>query len=200
MGRNAIASYGDVSLAVVKRRDAKTLQVLLESQRAWLSPWEATVPGMRSLPNARWLISGLLAAHKEQTALPLVIFYRDELVGQINVSNILCGSVSSATLGYWISSEVAGRGIMPLAVALTIEHCFSELGLHRIEIDIRPENQASLRVVQKLGLRHEGTKLRFIHIDGAWRDHEVFAMTKEEFSSSFVTRLGKEHTQKNLAQ
>lgn len=200
MGRNTIASFGDVSLALIRRRDAKTLQMLLTSQRAWLSPWEATVPGMRSLPNAKWLISGLLAAYREKSALPLVIFYKNSIVGQINVSNILYGSVSSATLGYWISKEVAGRAIMPLSVALTIEYCFLELGLHRIEIDIRPDNQASLRVVQKLGLRHEGTKLRFIHIDGAWRDHEVFAITKEEFSSDFVTRAGNEHTQKNLAQ
>lgn len=198
MQNNFVASYQDVAIRLVRRRDAKKLQELLQRDRAWLGPWEATTPGLRSLPNARWLISGLLEAHRDQSALPLVILYKGEIVGQLNVSNILYGSVSSATLGYWIAKGVAGKGIMPLSVALTIAHCFFELGLHRIEIDIRPENHASLRVVQKLGMRHEGTKLRYIHIDGAWRDHEVFAITKEEFSEELIARLGTEHTQKNL--
>ena len=61
------------------------------------------------------------------------------------------------------------------AVALLIDHCFTEVGLHRVEIDIRPENGASLRVVDKLGLRREGFYERYLDIDGAWRDHVAFA-------------------------
>lgn len=198
MERDLLSSFGSVSLRLIKRRDAKLLQDLLITQRDWLEPWEATIPGMRSLPNAKWLISGLLAAHRDETALPLVILYEGELVGQLNISNILYGSVLSGTIGYWVSKDVAGRGIMTSAVAQAIDYAFQELRLHRIEIDVRPENIASLRVVEKLGLRKEGIKQKFIHIDGAWRDHLVFAITKEEVSGSMVGRVSNEHTQKNM--
>ena len=81
------------------------------------------------------------------------------------------------------------------ADALAIDYLFNEAGLHRVEIDIRPENAASLRVVEKLGLRHEGTKVRFIHIDGAFRDHHIFAITKEEVSGSMLKRLANTQAQ-----
>jgi ribosomal-protein-alanine N-acetyltransferase len=97
--------------------------------------------------------------------------------------------VSSATIGYWIAKPYAGRNITTYAVALAIDHLFDSVGLHRVEIDIRPENSASLRVVEKLQLRKEGLKERFIHIDGAWRDHFVFAITREERSDTMLNRL-----------
>jgi ribosomal-protein-alanine N-acetyltransferase len=96
--------------------------------------------------------------------------------------------VSSAVIGYWVVPEVAGKGITPTAVALVSDYLFNVVGLHRIEIDIRPENSASLRVVQKLGFRYEGLKQRYIHINGAWRDHFVFALTHEEVPRGVLNR------------
>ncbi len=94
-------------------------------------------------------------------------------------------------MGYWIDRHVAGRGITPTAVALLIDHCFAVVGLHRVEIDIRPENAASLRVVEKLGLRREGFYERFLDIAGGWRDHVAFAVTVEETAGgSMLSRLG----------
>ena len=71
-----------------------------------------------------------------------------------------------AHIGYWVDREVAGRGIIPTAVALACDHCWFGLGLHRVEINIRPENVASCRVVEKLGFRVEGLRPRYLHIDG----------------------------------
>jgi len=125
---------------------------------------------------------------KDDQGLPFVIEYRGEVVGQLNVSNILYGSVGSAILGYWIAPEYAGRQITPTAVALVSDYLLNIVGLHRVEIDIRPENTASLRIVEKLGLRFEGTKERFIHINGDWRDHFVFAVTAEEVPEGILNR------------
>ncbi|MGL4831510.1 MAG: GNAT family N-acetyltransferase [Propionibacteriaceae bacterium] len=69
---------------------------------------------------------------------------------------------------------------MPVAVALAGDYCFEVLGLHRLEIAIRPENSSSLRVVEKLGFHEEGQRRAYLHIDGAWRDHRVFSMVREE--------------------
>ena len=73
-------------------------------------------------------------------------------------------------------------------MALATDYLFGVAKLHRVEIDIRPENTASLRVVEKLGFRYEGLKERYIHINGAWRDHYVFALTSEELDESLLSR------------
>ncbi len=185
----AALSFGKVKLRPLARRDWRILQQLLEADRQWLRPWEASTPGIRYPVNAKSMVSNLLYHQRKRTGLAFVILYEGKLVGQLNVANILHGSVSSATIGYWIARDYAGRNITPYAVALAIDHLFDNLALHRVEIDIRPENSPSIRVVEKLGLRKEGLKERFIHIDGAWRDHFVFAITREERSDTMLNRL-----------
>ena len=69
---------------------------------------------------------------------------------------------------------------MPTAVAMAVDYCWFGLGLHRIEVAIRPENVASLRVVEKLGFAEVGYAPRYLHIDGDWRDHRLFALTVED--------------------
>ena len=110
------------------------------------------------------------------------------LVGQLTVSSITWGSLRSANIGYWVDETVAGRGITPTAVALAVDHCFQAAGMHRIEVCIRPENAASLRVVHKLGFRSEGLRRAYLHIDGDWRDHEAFALTAEEVPEGLLAR------------
>jgi ribosomal-protein-alanine N-acetyltransferase len=122
--------------------------------------------------------------------LPFMLLYEGRLAGQLNASNIVHGVQRSCTIGYWIDGALAGRGIVPTGLALIIDHCFGAVGLHRVEIDIRPENHASLRVVEKLGLRREGFYERYLDIDGAWRDHLAFALTVEELGgSTMLSRL-----------
>ena len=130
----------------------------------------------------RRMTANLRSAARLGTALPFVVTYGDRLVGTMNVNNVVHGALRSANVGYWIDADVAGRGITPAALAAVIDHCFTAVGLHRVEIDIRPENGPSLRVVEKLGLRREGYYERFLDIDDGWRDHVAFAITVEELA------------------
>ena len=160
----------------------------------WLSPWEATSSLRWADRNsiAAWppLLAALRKAARAGTMLPFIVTYGSRLVGQMNVSNVVHGALRGCSVGYWIDSAVAGRGITPTALALVIDHCFTGVGLHRVQVDIRPENAASLRVVDKLGLRREGYFERFLDIDGAWRDHIAFAITVEELGGrSLLSRL-----------
>jgi len=181
-------NHGDVTIRVVRPRDAKTLERLVLSNREWLRPWEATNPHGPTSFDFKAQVRSLLRQLDNQDGIPFVILYQGELVGQLNVANILYGSVSSCVIGYWVIPQVAGKGITPTAVALAMDYMFEVIGLHRVEIDIRPENQASLRVVEKLGLRLEGLKRGYIHIANAWRDHYVFALTKEEVPQGVLNR------------
>jgi ribosomal-protein-alanine N-acetyltransferase len=121
--------------------------------------------------------------------MPFVIEVEGVIQGQLNVANIMYGSVSSAAIGYWVAPEVAGRGVAPTAVALVTDYLMNQVGLHRVEIDVRPENSASLRVIEKLGFRYEGIKQRYIHINGDWRDHYIFALTGEEVPEGILNRF-----------
>ncbi|MFB9307591.1 ribosomal-protein-alanine N-acetyltransferase [Agromyces hippuratus] len=179
---------GDVTLRPIRVRDAKPLERVLLANRGWLRQWEATYPGGGSVIDTRGSIRNLLAHARSGHALPFVIEVDGVLVGQLNVSSITYGSLSSATIGYWVAQEVAGRGITPTAVALATDYCFSVLRLHRMEICIRPENGPSLRVVEKLGFRYEGLRRRFIHINGVWSDHFAFALVAEEVPRGVLRR------------
>jgi ribosomal-protein-alanine N-acetyltransferase len=175
-------------------RDGKTWSETRLRNESWLLKWEPTSPhswfDRNSLSAWPPLLSALRKAGRAGTMLPFVVTYGGRLVGQMNVSNVVHGVLRSCTVGYWIDKDVAGRGVTPTALALVIDHCFSDVGLHRVEVDIRPENAASLRVVEKLGLRREGYYERFLDIDGGWRDHVAFAITAEEARArSVLSRL-----------
>ena len=127
--------------------------------------------------------------------LPWLVWYepggersRAQLAGQLTVSGIVGGSASWGQIGYWVDQRLAGRGIIPTAVALAVDYCFRSMKLHRVEIAIRPENVRSLRVVAKLGFRPEGLRPRYLHIDGDWRDHLVFALNAEEVPEGLLRR------------
>jgi ribosomal-protein-alanine N-acetyltransferase len=181
-------TQGDVTLRLLRVRDAKALERLILGNREWLRPWEATNPFGPNSFDIKAMTRGLVRQLDDQSGMPCIIEYRGEVVGQLNVANILYGSVSSAVLGYWVVPEVAGKGVTPTAVALITDYLFQVVGLHRVEIDIRPENLASLRVIEKLGFRYEGLKKRYIHINGAWRDHYIFALTHEEVLEGVLSR------------
>ena len=181
-------THKDVRVRIARMRDAKNLERLILGNREWLRPWEATNPVGANSFDIRSQVRGLIRQMDAQTGLPFVIEVDGEILGQLNVANILYGSVSSAVIGYWIAPEAAGKGAVPTSVALVTDYLFNVVGLHRVEIDIRPENLASLRVVEKLGFRYEGLKERYIHINGAWRDHYVFALTHEEVVDGVLNR------------
>jgi ribosomal-protein-alanine N-acetyltransferase len=185
---------GPVRLRSPRRRDARAWSEVRMRNQEWLSPWEATSSLRWADRNsiAAWppLLAALRKAARAGTMLPFIVTYGSRLVGQMNVSNVVHGALRGCSVGYWIDSAVAGRGITPTALALVIDHCFTGVGLHRVQVDIRPENAASLRVVEKLGLRREGYFERFLDIDGAWRDHIAFAITVEELGGrSLQSRL-----------
>lgn len=182
-------SHGEVTVRSVRPRDSRTINRLLRDNRTWLQKWEATIPGFDGPPPAAEMIRSVLRLARKDQVAPFVIEYRGEVVGQITLSGLSFGSLASGAVGYWVAESVAGKGITPKAVALVIDWAFTNLGLHRVEVCIRPENEASLRVVSKLGMRYEGLRRRYIHIDGDWRDHFCFAVTIDEVLGGVLARL-----------
>lgn len=172
---------GPLTLRTLGKRDEGAWHDLRARNRQWLRPWEATAPpGERGEAlTYRALLRRERKQWRDETTYPFVIEFEGQLVGRISVAGIRWGAERGASVGYWIDQSFAGRGIMPRAVALVIEFSFSR-GLHRLEVAVRPENAASLKVAEKLNLREEGSRPSYLHIDGDWRDHRVFAITQGE--------------------
>jgi ribosomal-protein-alanine N-acetyltransferase len=188
-------SHGPISLTPMRQRDRAAWEEVRRRNHSWLQPWEATLPpGSQSGPATyNGLVRMFGRQAREGRVLPWLLHYdpgdrRPVLAGQLTVSGIVGGSASWGQIGYWLDQRWAGRGLMPTAVALATDYCFQVMRLHRIEIAIRPENTKSLRVVEKLQFRPEGMRPRYLHIDGEWRDHLVFALNAEEVPEGLLRR------------
>jgi ribosomal-protein-alanine N-acetyltransferase len=188
---SVVLRHGDVTLRPLAMSDRKSWEQVRARNSSWLARWEATRPPSSSTTPAtfRGMVRDLRRQAKEGRCLPFVLVVEGQFAGQVTVNNIVGGSAMFASIGYWIDQRYAGRGYVPLAVALATDHCFFRVGLHRIEIAIRPENSASLRVVEKLGFAEFGYAPRFLHIDGDWRDHRLFALTAEEVPEGVLQRF-----------
>lgn len=110
------------------------------------------------------------------------IFVGDRFAGEVTLSSIQRGPFQSGVIGYWVDEAMAGQGLVPEAVVVTLRFAFETISLHRVEIAIIPRNLPSRRVVEKLGIREEGVALRFLEIDGVWEDHVRYAVTTEEWA------------------
>ncbi|EEH63301.1 acetyltransferase, GNAT family [Gleimia coleocanis DSM 15436] len=149
----------------------------------WLQPWEVSVPEgypvqVPSVSQYRRLSDLRLICGQ---ALAYLVCLDSQPVGLITVTNVERGAQQSATLGYWISESFAGLGVMSAAVAAVTDFLLDVLHLHRVEVFIRPENEASLRLVESLGFVSEGVRRNYLWVDGAWRDHRVYAAERESW-------------------
>jgi ribosomal-protein-alanine N-acetyltransferase len=113
-----------------------------------------------------------------------------ELAGMINLSEIVRGALQSAYVGYCGFTPHTGRGLMTEGMRLVISHAFGELGLHRIEANIQPDNVASIALVRRLGFTREGYSPRYLRLNGRWRDHERWALLRENWRPGSLRRSG----------
>lgn len=101
------------------------------------------------------------------------------LGGVVNLNEIVRGSFESAYLGYYAFEPHGGRGLVYAGLRLVIARAFGELGLHRLEANIQPENSKSIALVKRLGFTREGFSPRYLKLGGRWRDHERWALLRE---------------------
>lgn len=172
-----------LTLRPLARGDRTRWERLRADNADWLRPWEATAPGEVSAPTPFGrLRRGFDRAGRVGAALPLVIDHADQVVGSVQLFDILWGSRRTASAGYWLAQDATGRGLATWSLAMIIDLALLEAGLHRVEVGIRPDNPRSLAVAARLGLPEEGERRGLMHVDGAWHDHRTFALLAEDLA------------------
>lgn len=171
VGRAGANAQPRVYLRAVSRRDRQEFLTLMQESRGLHEPW--IHPPLTPLAFQNYLARTQRDDHEG-----LLVCLRDthEIVGVINLNNIVRGTFLSATLGYYASSRHAGQGLMQEGLTQAKQHAFRSLGLHRLEANIQPDNHRSIALVRRCGFVKEGISPAFLFLAGRWRDHERWAV------------------------
>lgn len=159
---------------------------------SWLKPWESNDPMHGASISYKEWMRQLRRNEHDGTGAVFVIEHHGRIVGQISLGAICYGAMRSGVVGYWVDERCAGRNYAPMAVALMADWAmFDSTGprLHRMEIDILPENERSRKVAVKVGATSEGVRRAYMYVNGQWRDHESFVLMSEDAPSGFTARL-----------
>ena len=161
---------------------------LRAQSRAFLTPWEPTWPDddlTRAAFRRRLRRQSEDMARDESFTFLIFDSATDALLGGLTLGGIRRGVAQAATLGYWMGARHAGKGRMTRAVAAATRYGFSTLRLHRIEAACLPENIASKTLLERNGFQREGLARAYLKIDGAWRDHLLYALLEHEAPRGF---------------
>lgn len=154
--------------------DAAAIADAYARNRDYLAPWEPlrrpeffTEPAQRADAEAK----RTAAAHGQQD--PWVIWHHDQVVGRLNLTNIVRGPFQNASLGYWVHHQHIGRGLATAAVRFTVRRA-TDLGLHRLEAGTLPHNEPSQVVLRRCGFTEYGRAPQYLLIAGTWQDHVLY--------------------------
>ena len=164
-----------VVVRIVREEDAEPLARVARSNREFLRPWEpARDEDYFTAEGQRRIIDDALLLYSGGIHLPCTILLDGELVGRINVNNIVRGSLQSGDVGYWVAESAGGRGVATSAVEAVLQISFTVLNLHRVAANTLVHNARSQRVLEKNGFERVGLAPKFLQIDGIWQDHLLF--------------------------
>jgi [ribosomal protein S5]-alanine N-acetyltransferase len=158
--------------------DCKEFLLIVHASRDFHRPW--VYP-----PETQAAFTAYLRATKSGACVRLLICRRsdDLIAGLASLSQIFRGGFQNAYLGFWASAEFAGQGYMTEGLPMVLRHAFTALKLHRLEANVQPENGPSKALIKRCGFRYEGFSPRYLKIGGLWRDHERWAMHREDWLS-----------------
>ena len=176
---------GDNAIRPTALADLDELVALRRANRGHTEPWEPRrEESFYTAAGQRVELELDVQAWSAGAAYPFAVLDRsagDRLIGRVALANVVRGAWQNANLGYWIDAASGGRGHATTAVLLVLRFAFEQARLHRVQPAVIPRNVASTRVVQKAGFRLEGRAARYLQINGVWEDHDIYALTAEDW-------------------
>ncbi len=182
-GREPVLQGENVLLRYPEMADYAQWSALRGASRDFLSPWEPTWAADELTRTAfRRRLRRYQREIRNDLAYPFFVFRKSDgvLIGGCTLTNVRRGVTQSAAIGYWIGAPYARQGYMHAALKVVQPFVFELLGLHRLEAACIPENEASRKLLLKVGFREEGRARRYLQINGEWRDHILFALLEDD--------------------
>ena len=182
--RRVTATEEATAIRPLEHGDAAELLEVRVASRGHLAAWEpAREESYFTQAAQRDLLEEATRAWDEDRGFAFAVLdaASGRIAGGVALSNVVRGAWQNATLGYWIDDTAGGRGHATRAVGLALRFAFEQANLHRVQPAVIPRNTASLRVVERNGFRREGRAARYLRINGVWEDHDIFALTAEEW-------------------
>ncbi|PWK09618.1 GNAT family N-acetyltransferase [Tumebacillus permanentifrigoris] len=173
-----------VSLRPMKSEYARALYELRTRNQAFFTPFEPLQQKLvMTLADYQERIRDDVRHWRDQTGYSFGVFLQEsgELIGRVSLSNIVYGAWKNCTIGYFLDQAHNGQGLMTEAVALAVDFALTDGGLHRVQAAVMPWNLGSVRVVEKVGFRFEGLSKYYLQINGQWEDHNIYAITQEDW-------------------
>lgn len=174
---------GRIYLRPPRQKDWRVWAKLRSESRDFLTRWEPTWPYDALTRSAfRRRVLAYTQEMRQGSSYSFLIFAHEDnqLIGGATLSNIRRGVAQSASLGYWIGADYARQGYMSEALTAVLDFSFSHLGIHRVEAACLPNNAASRALLTKIGFAEEGYARQYLRINGAWQDHVLFAILRDD--------------------
>jgi ribosomal-protein-alanine N-acetyltransferase len=180
----AVRTDGVVRLRRPRLDDASAFTTAVQRSVGHLEPW---VSPPRDETSFQQMVARLGPSY-----VPSVLEHVEstQLLGAFNLSEVVRGNFLSAYLGYYAFNPHAGRGFMARGMRLLLALAFDDLALHRVEANVQPANERSIALVRAAGFEREGFSKGYLYIDGAWRDHERWAMVREGWARQALLTEG----------
>jgi ribosomal-protein-serine acetyltransferase len=182
MRKYEISVEKDLAIRSWNVKDALLLFKLVDDNREILKKWLAWVPGVKEVEDSRKFILKCLKEYKEKTALEMGLWRNGRLIGCIGLHHIEKDN-KKASLGYWLSKNSQGKGVMTLAIKALVHYGFNKLNLNRIDLKIGKENVKSRAIPERLGFKQEGIMRDDVYVDNRFVDHVVYSVLKKEWCS-----------------
>jgi ribosomal-protein-alanine N-acetyltransferase len=178
---------GSIYIRRLEGDDAEALLDLRLRNREFFQPFEPQYPESHfTLEGQREGIEQVIQNWENGTGYGFGIFLRetDQLLGRVNLSNVVRHAWESCTIGYFLDQSFNGKGYTTQAVRLAVQFAFEHAGLHRVQGAVMPRNLASIRVLEKAGFRYEGYAEYYLKINGKWEHHNIYSIIKEYWKES----------------
>jgi len=175
----------DTDRIYIRRLELNDLNSLLDLRirnKEFFKPFEPSTPASHyTVEGQRSILEKVQHNWRNGSGYGFGIFLKNNnnLIGRVNLSNVVRGAWESCTLGYFLDEQYNGQGFATEAVRLALQFAFGPGGLHRVQAGAMPRNKASIRVLEKAGFRYDGFSEYYLQINGVWEHHNLYSITQE---------------------
>lgn len=167
----------DITLSLIETGFSESYEILVKANYDYLKQWLAWPYFCQSTDDFQQFVKRSLHDYADGKSLTCGLFYQEQLVGNISFNKI-DHNLKKVEMGYWLSEDYQGKGIITRACQHLIQYAFTELDMQKVQICAAKDNQASRAVCERLGMTLEGTITHAEKVGDRILDHAVYGLYK----------------------